>query len=352
MNDDDPPVMPWSHLSVLDLPGDRELVALVWPTLEEVLGLGRSDERRRNVRNLVAVELRRRVRAREIEASEAGLLRGLADALANPEHAELHAALKEALGAQLGVGHGEARRDEAFYAFKELVSTKTPGTFNETQRAFLDRVGRLFLDTLTDADIDDSARGHLRGVAEYDTDAALALLERDLAFIMHPLVAFRLCTWRAAYRAALEEPDTPQWSKAVDPTFADRREKNVERARRFAKLIADPSLGRNRRVDREGFRHTYVLVTNSLRAVETMWQRLQAMGADRGVKDDFVDLASAMTGLSKAAIKSLVERRDAFSAARRVELVAQYPTCNVSTEAVRKWIDEFITRDPDGDPTS
>ncbi len=349
MSDDDDfvPYFPMGQLTALDLPEIKELYDLVWPALKDAL----SGTQRQPVQDLVAAEMRRRIHAREIQASQAGLLRGLRDALTAGDNADFQAEIADAVAAQLRQRGDTANRAEVLGALGDLLATSTPGSFTETQRVFLDRVGRLFLESLTQIEFDDKVRAGLQAVAEYDTDAALALLEQDLGFILHPLVAFRLITWRTVYRAAADEPDIPRWADAADPHFAVRRERNVERAKRAAKLLADPDLARNRGVDREGFRNTYVLVTNCLRAVERMWRALLAGKPPPKVKADFPVFASALTGAGVQTVKTLIGRKDAFSAARRVELARQYASRNLTAEAVRKWIKQYIDDDRDGDPT-
>jgi hypothetical protein len=341
------PYFPMGQLTALDLPEIKELYDLVWPVLQDALG----GKQRGPLQDLVAAEMRRRVHAREIEASQAGLLRGLRDALTSGDHADLQAEIADAVAGQLRQRGDTANRADVLEALRDLLATPTPGSFTETQRVFLDRIGRLFLESLTQVEVNDKVRADLHAVAEYDTDAALALLERDLGFILHPLVAFRLITWRTVYRAAADEPDIPLWADAADPHFAKRRERNVERAKRAAKLLADPTLARNRGVDREGFRNTFVLVTNNLRAVERMWRALLEGKPSPKVKADFPAFASALTGASVQAVKALMRRQDAFGAARRIEIARQYPTRSFSPEAVRKWIKLYIVDDPEGDPT-
>jgi hypothetical protein len=350
MSDDDDafvPYFPMGQLTVLDLPEIKELYDLVWPALKDAL----AGKQRGRLQDLVAAEMRRRVHAREIEASQAGLLRGLRDALTAGDHADLQAEIADAVAGQLRQRGDTAHRAEVLEALRDLLATPTPGSFTETQRVFLDRLGRLFLESLTQVEVNDKVRAELHAVAEYDTDAALALLERDLGFILHPLVAFRLITWRTVYRAAADEPDIPRWADAADPHFAKRRERNVERAKRAAKLLADPALARNRGVDRAGFRTTYVLVTNSLRAVERMWTAFLEGKPAHTAKADFPAFASLAMGVGAQTVKTLIGRKDAFSAARRVELARQYASRNVSAGAVQNWITQYIDDDPDGDPT-
>jgi hypothetical protein len=339
MSDDDDefePYDPMPHLTVLDLPGERELFDIVRPELEALLGAKSHGP----VPDLVAAEIRRRLEAREIEASREGLLRGLRLALTDPAHGQLHAEVAAAVAAHLSPDAQRLPRSEVLRAIKELlaVADKDRGYFMEAQREFLKWLGRVFLETLTRVEIDEQVADLLRKVGEYDTDAAIQLLERDIAFAMHPLVAFRLVTWRKTSLAAAEDPHIPEWAKKVDPTFAARRQANVDRAARAAKLLTDPDLRVSRQIDPENLKFTTDLKKASLLAARRLWEEYVKKAPRRAKVSDFAAAAAPLLGVAEEAIAAFLRPRGSLLKAVSIELARQYPSVNVSEDTIRRWL--------------
>ncbi len=339
MSDDEDefePYDPMPHLTVLDLARERELFDLVRPEVEALLD-GKS---RGSVTDLVAAEIRRRLEAHEIEASREGLLRGLRLALTDPAHRQLQAEIAAAVAAHLSPDAQRLPRGEVLNAIKELlaVADKDRGYFMEAQREFLKWLGRVFLETLTRVEIDEEAADLLRKVGEYDTDAAIQLLERDIAFAMHPLVAFRLVTWRKTSLAAAEDPHIPEWAKKVDPSFAARRQANVDRAARAAKLLADPALKVSGDIDPGNLRFTTALKKTSLLVARRLWDEYVKKAPRRANVRDFAAAVAPLLGLAEEAIAAFLRPRGSLLKAVSIELARQYPSKNVSEDTIRRWL--------------
>lgn len=347
MDDDDSLVhnSMMDHLTVLDLPEVRELVDLVMPALEAAF----DRKPRERVGSLVASELRRRLEAREIEASQEGLLRALSRALSDPAQAQLQAEIAAAVAARLPGSAQEAPTADIVGALTKLFAVKQEdrGYFMEVPREFSKLLGRLLLESVTRVEIDEEVEELLRLAGEFDTEATIQLLERDLAFVLHPLIAFRLVTWREAYIANKLDPEIPGVAREIDPSFAPRREANVERAERAAALLANPQLKGPRSIDPMNFRWTAILVKRLLQAVEFLWAEYQAKEPHRATIEAFTAALAPLASVGEEAMQALLRPRGTLLNAMAIELKRQYPGANVTAETLRKWLREFD--DPDSD---